>query len=93
MSNQVNIVPTIFVNARSGDQTYGYRAYDDQAMTYGNTLKDIPKDDMKFLKAVIAEGVDDTLSDMLNFVRMTKKGICIDGSEYPYEKIKDIISY
>lgn len=91
--NKVNIEPTKFINTRTGSETYGYRAYDDEGQTYCNTFVDPPADDdLDFLEQVMENSPDEILQGMLDFVLESESGLYIGGEFYPHEEIKDIIT-
>lgn len=92
MSNSVVIEPTRFVSARSGEVTFGYRAYDDYAGTYCNNLPSIPDDDLEFLRAVVDNGIDETLAGLISYCRETEKGLCIGDTFYDWDSVKDILN-
>ena len=89
MSNSVCIEPCEFFNVRSGERTYGYRAYDDYEKTYDNNWDKIPDDDLEVLDKAMEEP-DDILQGMLDYCQEEEKGIYI-GSEYcDWEQIKHL---
>ena len=90
MSNLVTIEPTQFTNTRSGESTFGFRAYDDYGQTYGNIFESIPDDDLEFL-TLVAKDPDDILSGMLDSVRENEKGIKVGETFYEYDEIKHIV--
>ena len=86
MSNKVVIMPTVFIDAKTGGETYGYRAYDDYAQTYFNIWEDIPDNDMDILKRAIEEH-DETLGSMFEYVQEYQTGITIGDDYYEWEEI------
>lgn len=88
MSNRVSIVPTEFVNVRSGDRTLGVRVYDDEGQSYDNTWETIPDDDMDLIKKVL-QSDDINIVGMMDFIQENEKGLSIDGNWYDWEQIKD----
>ena len=93
MANVVNIVATKFENVTDGKTSLGFRAYDDYGSTYGNTLESIPDDDLEFLQAVCEDAMtDETLSSMFgDSVRDSNTPLLINGTEYKWDDIKDIV--
>jgi hypothetical protein len=95
MSNHVHIYPTIFKEPRNGAETYGYRISDDYAMAYDNGLSEVPDDDMELLKRVVdwsnQVSHDDTIYEMISYVRENKESIYIGDIMYEWDQIKDII--
>jgi hypothetical protein len=90
MSNYITIQPTKFTNVRTGEETFGYRIYDENGQIYDNTWKDIPEDDLDVLERVLQEP-SDVAGDMLDFVRENKTGIYIGEEFYSWKQIKDIM--
>jgi hypothetical protein len=88
--NRVTIEPTKFVNIRNGEESHGYRMYDNYGSHYDNTLESIPDDDLELLK-IVAENDNDVVCDMLNHLVETENGLEIGGQYYSYEEIKHII--
>lgn len=88
--NRVTIEPTKFVNVRSGEESLGYRMYDNYGSHYDNTLESIPDDDLELLKIVVTNN-DDIIQDLLDYVVETESGIEIGGVCYNYSEIKHII--
>lgn len=92
MSNQVHIMPTIFIDAvheRVKSKTYGFRIYDDYSKDYDNTWDEIPELDGKLLEKVIAS--KDNLSEgktILNYIKHSQSGLFIDSKWYDWEEIK-----
>jgi len=95
MSNVINLVPTAFTNLRSGNQTFGYRIYDDHHCLYDNLWDKVPEDDMEFLADVVADVRDNAapegVKEMFEFCIQHEQGLEIDGQSYSFDDIKDII--
>lgn len=92
MSNRVTIEPTEFVNVRTGEVSYGFRAYDDYEQTYDNTLESIPDNDMEFLALICKEKAFNTaFSEMLDFVKEGQMGLYIGGTWYEWDAIEPIL--
>jgi hypothetical protein len=77
---------------RTGNITFGYRAYDDEGGTYHNAFETIPDDDLEFLKLVLESGVDEQLSAMLDYCRDTEHGLYIGDTWYEWDKVKSILN-
>ena len=90
MSNLVTIEPTQFTNTRSGESTFGFRAYDDYGQTYENIFESIPDDNLEFL-ALVVEYPNEILGGMLEYARINEKVIKVGGTFYEYDEIKHIV--
>jgi hypothetical protein len=88
MSNPVNIVPTEFLNVRSGNKTFGVRVYDDHDQAYDNTWESTPDDDLDVLEKVL-ECDNEAIRGIMDFVKENEKGVDIDGTYYDWDEIKD----
>ena len=77
--NRVYIEPTKFTNLRGGEEYFGWRAYDDYAQAYDNTLEkaEISDDDVAFLKRVLKMNDDETLWSMLDFCAEHERGVYV----------------
>ncbi len=93
MSNRVTIEPTKFVNVRTGSTTFGYRAYDDYGGTYSNILPSLPDDDLDFLKLVAETGLDEALSDMIDYCANRQSGLYVGNTWHNWDDIKSIFGY
>lgn len=88
MSSTINLVRTKFVNLATGEETYGFRIYDEYSCAYSNTFETSPSDDdMDFLSEAIANSYGEA-RQIFNNLEDMKAGICIDGECYSYRKIK-----
>lgn len=90
MANRVHIVPTEFRDVRTGKATLGWRAFDDDEMTYDNSWDDIPADDLEFLGRVLASH-DPGLSAMLDWVLEHREGVWIGDRCYTWEEITPVL--
>ena len=88
MSNRVELVGTTFVNV-TGEQTFGFRMYDEYESTYGNCFDAVIEDDLEFLSKVILDDADDT-SDMLEFA--AANGCYINGTWYDVDEISHLFA-
>ena len=77
--NRVYIEPTKFTDLRSGDESFGWRAFDDYSQTYDGSWSktDMPEDDVAFLKRVLATSEDEALWAMLDFCGENERGVHI----------------
>jgi len=91
MSNRICVEPTKFEDVRNGTSTFGFRAYDDYAQTYNNTLESIPDDDLEFLRVAIEHG-DNIFGDIIDFCIEQERGLYIADIWYDWEKVKPILS-
>jgi hypothetical protein len=91
--NRVHIEPTKFTNLRSGKETFGWRAFDDYAQAYDNTWseKDMPKDDLEFLKRVLEVSEDETLWGMLDFCEENEQGIHVGNRFIEWQKLSPVL--
>lgn len=83
MSNRVELVGTTFVNV-TGEQTFGYRMYDDYESMYCNLFDAVIEDDLELLRRVISDDAEST-SAMLEFA--AANGCYINGTWYDVDEI------
>ena len=83
MGNRVELVGTTFVNT-TGEQTFGFRMYDDYEATYCNLFDAVIEDDLQLLREVILTDADST-SDMLEFA--AANGCFINSTWYDVDEI------
>lgn len=85
MSNCVCIQRTVFKNYPNGDESYGYRMYDDHAQAYSNILseKDMELPPEKFL-GEIKQWFSQAENDMFDYA-LERGWIEIDGEDYELE--------
>lgn len=87
----VTIIPTEFKDIRTGEVSFGFRAFDSIHFTYCNSLEEIPKDDMEFLTLVVDNG-DDVLIAMLEEKCITtNNGLFIGNTWYEHDDVIDIV--
>lgn len=91
MSNRVTIQPTIFRNHPNGEETYGFRAYDDYAQIYNNTWESIPDDDLEILALAIGTCAASDFVEMIDYLIDAEKGINIGSASYSWEEIRPIL--
>lgn len=84
-------MPTKFVDVRTDNVSFGYRAYDDHDQCYDNCLDCIPDDDLEFLRMVVRDNSNIVMGGMLDFVVDNKTGISIGDHHYQWETIKEIM--
>lgn len=89
--NRICIEPTKFTDVRTGNETFGYRAWDDFAQTYNNCLDSIPDDDLMFLAAILGQGADDTLNAMLDYCAENQHSLQIGKEWYTWKQIQPIV--
>jgi hypothetical protein len=75
--NRVYIEPSKFTDLRSGEESFGWRAFDDHSQTYDSSWSkvDISDDAVAFLKRVMATSEDKALWAMLDFCGNFSQGI------------------
>jgi hypothetical protein len=85
MSNTINFIRTQFTDYAG--TSYGYRAYDDYEQVYSNNFESKPsEDDREFFNQVCEDG---GASSLVDAITENESSICIDGTFYEYEEIKD----
>ncbi len=89
MSNCVYIQRTVFTNYPNGNETYGYRMYDNTAQIYNNNVSkevmELPPE--KFLKAAVdCFGFDE---DRMFDYALDRGYIDIDGEDYKLTRTAD----
>ena len=91
--NRVTIEPTKFTDLRSGEETFGWRAFDDYSQAYDNTWseKDVPKDDLDFLTRVLEVSDDETLWGMLEFCEENEQGIHVGSSFIEWQEFSPLL--
>lgn len=90
MANRVHIIPTQFKDVRTGKTTMGWRAFDDDEMTYDNSWDNIPDSDLEFLGQVLAAH-DLDLSAMLDWVLEHRHGIYIGDNWHTWKEITPVL--
>lgn len=93
--NRVHIEPTKFINSRSGNETFGWRAFDDYSQAYDNTWseKAVPKDDLEFLKRVLEVSDDETLWGMLDFCEENEQGIHVGNTFIEWQELSPLLKF
>lgn len=81
------------MSTRSGDESFGWRAFDDYAQAYDNTWseKDIPEDDFAFLKRVLEASDDEALWAMLEFCEESEQGIFVGDTFIEWEELSPLL--
>jgi hypothetical protein len=87
--NMITLQATKFVNMPSGEETFGYRMYDNHGQAYNNTLEKIPEDDLELLE-IVMQSDEIQISDMLDFLLEYAKGLYINGEWYNWCDIKHL---
>jgi hypothetical protein len=92
--NCVYIEPTQFVDLRTGEKHYGWRAWDDHGQVYDNTWgkQDIPKSDLEFLKKVFESNQDEALWEMLEFCEQNDVGIFVGDSYHDWCSVAPLLN-
>jgi hypothetical protein len=88
--NNPNFYPTKFVDLRTGQETFGFRAADDYDQAYNNTWDSVPEDDLEFLRQIIEDSTDEKVQSMLEFVEENENGVYIDKTYYSWDEIKHL---
>ena len=89
MSNHICIIPTNFVNARSGNVSYGVRVYNDHECVYDNSWMGIPVNDLDILRETIISA-NNAISNLLDYLKKQKQGCEIDETWYDWDEIKSV---
>lgn len=95
MGNRVNIDRVEFKNLKTGDVSYGIKAYDDGGQTYNNGMSrtELIQSPGAALSYILKEmEFDEVFQGMLEFCRDYKQGLYLDDDFFDYETIKYIIS-
>ena len=89
MSNRVSLDATKFVN-KNGDESYGYRMYDDYDQTYYNCAESniMEMDDLELLEYA-GKRADERAGEMISFCMEEEKGMYINDTWYDHDEIKD----
>ena len=90
MSNRVEIQRTTFVDEPNGEQTHGYRIYDEYESHYNNFMTPefftLPIGDV--LEIVKEDG---NSSELISCIREFETGVSLDGVWYDYAEIKEFL--
>ena len=91
--NRVFIEPTKFANARTGDESFGWRAFDGDGQAYDNTWKreEMPTDDLAFLKRVLETSRDETLWAMLSFCEQYERGLYVGNTFITWPRLLPLL--
>lgn len=87
--NCITLQATKFVNLPQGDETIGWRMYDNHGQTYDNTLESLVTEDLELLKIAL-ESTDQQVLDMLSMMQEISKGIEINGNFYDWDQVKHL---
>ncbi len=92
MTNQLYIIPTKFVNVRvEGDDSYGYRVFDDYDYEYCNSMIDaIPDDDLNVLKHAIDFGDERCREMLFHHLVANHRSVIIGDKTYTWEQVKHL---
>jgi hypothetical protein len=97
MSNHVTIVATCFTNLDEEHDpdgtTYGFRAFDGFDKTYCNSMTEdaARMPDLEFLREIATHHADEILEDMFDYVKSNLTGIEINGTQYEWEQVREIL--
>ncbi len=91
MSNQVSIIRTVFRDFATGDETFGFRVYDDHGQDYCNLLQkdDLEREDKEFLQRVKANR-SEVIDSLIDFVFENEKGVFVDDTFYQFAEFKEM---
>jgi hypothetical protein len=89
MSNRISIEPTMFVNVRSGEESFGVRVYDDSDCFYDNGWESIPDDNVEVLREALSRANDGML-ELLLCVRDGERGVYIGGIWFDWDDVKTV---
>lgn len=94
--NRVYIEPTKFTDLRSGEESFGWRAFDDYAQACDGSWSktDIPEDDdVAFLKRVLATSEDDALWAMIDFCSDFRQGIHVGDNFVDWPELSPLLGF
>lgn len=91
MGNRVSLDATKFTN-KDGNETYGYRMYDDYAQMYDNCAESniMEMDDMELFRHALDRSTD-LSGEMFYFCKCEGKGMYINDTWYDHDEIKPIL--
>lgn len=89
MSNRVYITPTEFKNARTGQVSYGVRAYDDADDSFIDCWDDLPESNREVLQRVIEDG-GEVIWDLLDYAKSSGKGVYVGGELFSADDIRSL---
>ena len=90
MSSRINIEPTIFINQRTDEKSYGVRVYDQYGQSYVNNWDVLPDNDMEVL-ILVKEESDAAIVDLMNAIIDNESGVMIGDKWYDWDEIKHIM--
>lgn len=88
MGNQIEIIPTTFVDG-DGDDKYGVRVSDNVQSTYSDNWDEVPTEDMDVLRQVI----QDDNPQIIEIVHLTlehKSNVHVGENFYKWEEVEAI---
>jgi hypothetical protein len=89
----LTIQATTFTNHPNGEQTLGFRAYDEFGSSmYCNTMQSLPQDDLDFLADALVAAGDNTILQAMLRVAMHGDQVVINGKPYDLDEVEDIIA-
>lgn len=91
MGNRVWILPTIFVDHPSGEESFGVRVFDDYGSAYTNLWNrgDLDLEDLDILRKMLKDE-DKEIQDILATVKDRETGIDIGENRYEWNDIQSI---
>ena len=90
MANTVQLVRTKFTDIRSGDESLGYRIFDDYGASYGMFSEAKPSDDDGDFLHQVSDGADEEVTALIEWG--TEHGMSIDGMFYTAEQVQKIFN-
>jgi hypothetical protein len=94
MANRPCIQRCDFVDYPDREVTHGFRAYDGSGQMYLNTATPevLTLEPLEFLSWVVANSSDQTLLDMLDWIRENQDGLYIDDTWLSWEEIRPVLA-
>ncbi len=91
--NRVYIEPTKFTDLRCGEESFGWRAFDDYSQAYDNTWSkaDMPDDDVVFLQRVMETSDDEALWAMLDFCGDNRRGVHVGDTFIDWHELSPLL--
>ena len=93
--NHVCIEPTKFVDLRSGEESFGWRAFDDHSQAYDSSWSkaDMLDDGLAFLKRVIATSEDQAVWAMLDSCGNFRHGIRVGDTTIDWPELSLLLGF
>lgn len=92
MSNKVNLIRTKFTDLKSGDESYGYRIYDDYSQDYSmfTDMVTRPPDDDKVFLRLVADGCPESVSQTIDWA--IEHGMYIDDQWFEASEVAEMLA-